>query len=143
MQAAWQRLRKRIEARLNRLLRRPPQHIALAGAATGVAAVFNARARVQYGPVDTSDLTAAVEELDGRIRQQVDRLADLHERELDDVKALRDALKALSDQLENEATELRTRDQRVAVGGIRPAAFGLFLTAVGLLLIGVGLIVAG
>ena len=144
MRRASQRLeRSRFIAWVHRLLGRPIQHPVGAGVAIGGGGALRARGRMQYPPIDVSDLTAAVAELDRRVREQVDRLSDVRDRMDDADETTAAAFRTISDQLGHEVAALQSRDRRVAIGGIRPAMFGLALTAIGLLLIGSGLAWAG
>lgn len=141
--AKWQKLSDRLRTWGARAFGLRQDKVIGAGSTLSIASASDARARVGYGPLDASDVQTALGELERRTRVQVDQIADLQEREQDDIAAVRSELRAIADQLGVEVQELKARDQRVAVGAIRPTAFGLALTAIGLVLIGVGLVLAG
>jgi len=90
------------------------------------------QARIRYGALDPSDLTSAVLELERRVGQLVDRLADVDERVQDEREADLVAVAELRERLAGAIADLEARDRRVALGGLRLEMFGLFLTALGL-----------
>ena len=107
------------------------------------ATAFRARVRVGFGPLDVSDLEAALRELEQRTARLATNVADVDERWADETDALRSEVVALRARVDAETVLLRDRDQTVAVGGLRPAVFGLFLNGLGLLVTAVGLVVSG
>jgi hypothetical protein len=138
----WDWLTVPVLAWVTRFLGEHGRHAVGTATVTGGGSV-RARGRMQYPLLDASDLSAAVVELDRRVREQSDRLSDVRDRMADNDETTRAALQAMHGRLDREVAALETRDQRVAVGGIRPALFGLTLTAVGLSLIGLGLVLSG
>jgi hypothetical protein len=98
------------------------------------AATVHARGRAGYGPVDQSDLPAAIAELDRRTGELLERIADLRDGAEDNDVAVQDSIRELTAKLELEVVDLRSRDQRVAVGGIYWESVGLLLTGAGLVL---------
>ena len=121
--AAWTALVQRTEALWRRILRRPRRVEAHAEFASAVGMA----ARLQ-----ASDLTSAVLELERRVGQLVDRLADVDERVQDEREADLVAVAELRERLAGAIADLEARDRRVALGGLRLEMFGLFLTALGL-----------
>lgn len=134
VRGAWRRLAARVSGWARRLLRRPPPQITGEAIFVQGAGSVRARGRVQYPPVDPSDLPTATAELDRRLREVVDRHADLQERVQDEGEASLKAARELSERLDREVEELRSRDQSVAIGGIYWETLGLLVTGVGLVL---------
>jgi hypothetical protein len=129
--------------RWRQLLRRPQHHVIGVGAAIGLVGALNARVRVGFGPLDLSQQEAALRELERRVSQLSDRIAEVDEHWADETDSLRGQVAALETRIDTAIAELKSRDQTVAVGGLRPAVFGLFLNGLGLLLIAAGLILEG
>lgn len=131
---AWRRGSAWARERVRRLLRRRPPNIVGSGVWVQGAATVHARGRVGYGPVDQSDLPAAIAELDRRTGELLERIADLRDGAEDNDVAVQDSIRELTAKLELEVADLRSRDQRVAVGGIYWESVGLLLTGAGLVL---------
>jgi hypothetical protein len=126
-----------------RLLRRPrPVRVAVGSASLSLSGTLRARGLVGFTPLDASDLSAAVQELERRINDVNSRMGRETGRLDDELDAERQAREDLAAALEATAQELRQRDARVATGGLRKAVTGLLLNAGGLLLIAIGIVLA-
>ena len=129
---AWAAVTARVAA-LWRRIRRRPRHVAVSvSEAISAGAAFNATVRVGFGPLDPSDPTAALLELERRIGQLNERLATVDERLADERNADRADVTTLRQDLERAVGDLESRDRRVALGGLRLEVLGLFLTVIGL-----------
>ena len=134
---------QRTETLVRRLLRRQrPVRVAVGSASLTLSGSIRARGLVGFTPLDASDLSAAVQELERRINDVNSRMGRDTGRLDDELDAEKQAREDLAAALEATAEELRQRDARVATGGLRKAVTGLLLNAGGLLLIAIGIVLA-
>jgi hypothetical protein len=116
---------------VRRLLRRPQYRTIAVGAFEQVGMTMKARVRIGFGPLDTSHTRTALRELERRIGNVNDRLANLDDRTDDERDADRKALVELTSRVDGAIAQLEAMDQRVALDGLRPQMVGLFLSVLG------------
>jgi hypothetical protein len=134
IRAWWTRTRANAARWLRRVLQR--RQDAQAGTADAIGFANDARTLIEYGPLDRSDVPAAIAILDGRVRELRDSLTALQEKVADDALATRGAIQRLTDELVSLGAELRSRDVSIAAGSIGWFIVGFALSVAGLVFAG-------
>jgi hypothetical protein len=104
------------------------------GAAIASILGFDARIRIDYGPIQPGTPEDQIAVLDNRTREIQARLNAASERLDESIAGLRDDAKTRDADTARRLADLELRDVRIATGGVRLAAFGLLLIGLGELL---------
>jgi hypothetical protein len=123
--------------RIGTLFGRHPTTIARAGAAFGSGMALNATLRVgkQFGTLPkTMGTRHAIDELDERTRELMDRVNDVRDAAADEHMRASSEETELATRIGSVTNSLNQRVTHIAVGGMRLESLGLFMVAFGLLL---------
>lgn len=130
---------EQVRRALNRLLRRRQDAVARPGPASGSWGTFPARSVITWGPLDPAlSEREAIEALDSRVRELVNRLNNFEGTTLESAAEMRESLKELRKDVAEGDKGVTVLIRRAAIEGLMREAVGLFLVIVGSALQGWG-----
>lgn len=124
--------RQRVVRRVRRWLRKPANVVVMAGTAQAGASMGTPTLRIGWQPLDPSlPVPKAIEELDRRLRDVVERYQVGDDRLSADLQVVRRDLAKLRDDVAAVDTTMVARIRRAAIQGLLREAIGLALVVLG------------